>query len=289
LGITGMGMDKTIERLTTGLRINRSADDAAGLAITNALGADIRITAQGRRNAYDGIAYLAIADGVLEEVNTLLTRALELTEQARTGTINDTNRKALNLEFQNIIKGVCDIGNRTRFNAKSIFTRESIGVSVADFTMVSLKTGTFSNYGADCRPGHEKDIEIFRDITAQKADGTWINGPIVWMGEDSTIPGGNSILSVSAADDVRPLLYAGIQYISMMRASIGANQQQLNSVANTLGIEVENFTGAYSQIRDANIADEMISLTKFQILNQSGTNALAQANQAAQSVLQILR
>jgi len=287
LGITGMGMEKTIERLTTGLRINNSADDAAGLAISNRLGADIRITAQGRRNAYDGIAYLAVADGVLEEVNSLLTRALELTEQARTGTINDTNRKALNLEFQNIIKGVCDIGNRTRFNAKSIFVNKAIGVSVADFTMISLKTGTFSNYAADCRDGHEANIEIFSDITAQREDGTWVSGPIVWIGEG---PGpGHSILSVDDADKVRPLLYAGIQYISMMRASIGANQQQLNSIANTLGIEVENFTGAFSQIRDANIADEMVTLTKFQILNQSGTSALAQANQAAQSVLQILR
>jgi flagellin len=278
-----MGMQKTIQRLTTGLRINSAADDAAGLAISNSLGADIRIAGQGRRNAYDGIAYLQVADGVLEEVNSLMTRALELTEQARTGTINDTNRKALNLEFQNIIKGVCDIGNKTKFNGQSVFVSTKIGVSVADFTMISIKTGTFSNYNAICEDGNESGIEIFHNIPSG-------NGPIKWAPGDAAIPGvGHSILNPDKADQVRPLLYEGIQYISMMRASIGANQQQLTSVADSLGIQVENFTGAYSQIRDANIADEVINLTKFQILNQSGTSALGQANQAAQAVLQLLR
>jgi len=308
LGITGAGMEKTIERLTTGLRINRAADDAAGLAISNSLGADIRIAGQGRRNAYDGIAYLQVADGVLEEVNSLLTRALELTEQARTGTISDTNRKALNLEFQNIIKGICDIGNRTKFNGQEVFVSKTIGVSVADFTMISLKTGTFSQFGADCRDGHETNIRIFHEINAYKhEDGPgspsasphgWYKGPIIYDGGHGTLAfnapnsaatTGHNILTPEKADEVRPLLYAGIQYMSMMRASIGANQQQLTSVADSLGIQVENFTGAYAQIRDANIADEVINLTKFQILNQSGTSALGQANQAAQSVLQLLR
>jgi len=314
LGITGMGMEKTIERLTTGLRINRAADDAAGLAISNSLGADIRVSGQGRRNAYDGYAYLQVADGVLEEVNSLLTRALELTEQARTGTINDTNRKALNLEFQNIIKGICDIGNRTKFNGQEVFVSKTIGVSVADFTMISLKTGTFSQAGADCRDGHEFDagkprIQIFHEIEAYKQEdgpsgphGTSLHGlykgPIIYDGGHGTLAfnapnsaatTGHNILSPEKADEVRPLLYAGIQYMSMMRASIGANMQQLTSVADSLGIQVENFTGAYAQLRDANIADEVINLTKFQILNQSGTSALGQANQAAQSVLQLLR
>jgi len=307
LGITGMGLQKTIERLTTGLRINRAADDAAGLAISNSLGADIRIAGQGRRNAFDGISYLQVADGVLEEVNSLLTRALELTEQARTGTINTENRKALNLEFQNIILGICDIGNKTKFNGRSVFVpinKAKHGVSVADFTMISLKTGTFSNPSANME--NKTNINIFHLVKAAKTesgpagtvgDDYW--GPIMYdnnpagtynynnTGGPPTVP--HNILTPEKADEVRPLLYAGIQYMSMMRASIGANQQQLTSVANSLGIQVENFTDAYAQIRDANVADEVINLTKFQILNQSGTSALGQANQAAQSILQLLR
>ncbi|MDR1842067.1 MAG: hypothetical protein LBQ86_09145 [Holophagales bacterium] len=257
LGITGNGLTKTIERMTTGLRINRAADDAAGLAISNNLGADIRIAAQGRRNANDGIAYLQVADGVLEEVTSLLTRAAELTEQAKTGTISDTNRLALDLEFQRILTGMADIGLMTKFNGETIFTGAAKTVSVGDYSPISIHTHAFAG-----------------------------PSPMEVLGLTSPV---DSITSVSAATDVRPKLYAAIQSISMIRASIGANQQQLTSVAESLGIQVENFTSAYSQIRDANMADEVINLTKFQILNQSGTSALGQANQAAQSILQLLR
>ncbi|MCL1892801.1 MAG: flagellin [Holophagaceae bacterium] len=277
LGITGMGLEKTIERLTTGLRINRAADDAAGLAISNRLGADIRIAAQGRRNANDGISYLQVADGVLEEVNSLLTRALELTEQARTGTINDTNRQALNLEFQRIIDGIADIGLKTTFNGQTIFVTGTVGVSVADYSRIGIATGQF----AEPRPTNATPAVIFKTAI----DGS--DGPI--NGGQGIRAGIDTITSVDKADEIRKPLYDAIQSISMMRASIGANQQQLTSVAESLGIQVENFTNAYSQIRDANIADEVIALNKFQILNQSGTSALGQANQAAQAVLSLLR
>jgi flagellin len=261
LSITGTGLAKTIERLTTGRRINRAADDAAGLAISNNLGADIRIAAQGRRNAHDGIAYLQVADGVLEEVNTLLTRAIELTEQAKTGTISDTNREALDLEFQNIITSIADIGLNTKFNQQSVFNvATDPRVSVGDYTAISIFTGIINNTT------------------------TWSPNEALGL----TSPTDN-IRSISDATYIRPHLYSAINSVSLIRASIGANQQQLTSVAESLGIQVENFTAAYSQIRDANMADEVIALTKFQILNQSGTSALGQANQAAQLVLQLLR
>jgi len=261
LGITGRGLDKTIERMTTGLRINRAADDAAGLAISNKLGADIRIAGQGRRNANDGISYLQVADGVLEEVTSLLTRAMELTEQAKTGTISDSNRMALNLEFQNIIKSIADIGQRTMFNGATVFTDKNVSVSVGDYSAVSIRTGSYTDPYNDGK--HAFGLEA-----------------------DST---DDNILHISTATLVREKLSEALHSVSMIRASIGANQQQLNSVAESLGIQVENFTGAYSQIRDANMADEVINLTKFQILNQSGTSALGQANQAAQSILSLLR
>ncbi|MDR1842068.1 MAG: hypothetical protein LBQ86_09150 [Holophagales bacterium] len=253
---TGFGLQKTIERLTTGRRINRAADDAAGLAITNNLGADIRIAGQARRNAFDGISYLQVADGVLEEVTSLLTRAMELTEQAKTGTISDSNRAALNLEFQNIITGMADIGLKTKFNGETIYGGVDKYVSVGDYTEISIHAHKFA----------QSPTQVF-GLTA----------------------GTSNILTPSDAESVRSDLSEALQSISMMRASMGANQQQLTSVAESLGIQVENFTAAYSQIRDANIADEVINLTKFQILNQSGTSALGQANQAAQSVLSLLR
>jgi flagellin len=233
----------------------------------------------------------------LEEVNSLLTRALELTEQARTGTINDTNRKALNLEFQNILRGICDIGMHTKFNGQSVFVDDKIRVSVADFSMISIKTGSFANPDAEIEGMMNSDGSLFDDPDSDI---------IIFQGNPN-INGGNgirhwsvgtdpedkdtheNILDAVKASEVRPWLYEAIQQISMMRASIGANQQQLTSVADSLGIQTENFTAAYSQIRDANIADEVINLSKYQILTQSGTSALSNANQAAQLVLQLLR
>lgn len=255
LGITGVGLQKTIQRLTTGRRINTASDDAAGLAISNKLGADIRIAAQARRNANDGVSYLQVADSVLEEVTNLLTRASELSEQAKTGTISDSNRSALDSEFQNIIKTIADIGQNTKFNGAAVFGT-TLSVAVASFTAVSVAVGTI----------------------AASATQT--------LGLTATT---NSLSTAASASTAAGLILSALDSVSSVRATLGASQQQLTAVSNALGIQVENFTAAFSQIRDADIADEVVSLTKFQILSQSGTSALAQANQQSQSILALLR
>jgi flagellin len=257
LGITGMGMDKTLQRLTTGKRINFAADDAAGLAISNRLGADIRISIQARRNALDGVALLQVGDGILEEVTSLLTRASELTEQARTGTISSANREAIDIEWGKISSAIADLGAKTKFNGQSVFVNDPKYVSLADFTWQNFTVGTMVN-----------------NMSYAAGRGTATS---------------RNLLTASSATIMRAALVESLQSVSMQRASIGANMQNLWSYANTLGIQVENFTAAFSQIRDANIADEVINLTKFQILNQTGTSALGQSNQAAQSVIALLR
>jgi len=246
LGISGAGLEKTIQRLTTGKRINVAYDDAAGLAISNKLGADVRISTQARRNAQDGIAYLSVADGALDEVTSLLTRATELIEQSRTGTVSKSNRAALDLEFQVIKNAIANVGKNAKFNGASVFVSESLSVSVADYSKISFVVG--------------KMVAVTGNITSQ-----------------------------TDADLARAEIDGLIQSVSMQRASIGSNMQSLNTISNTLGIQIENFTAAFSQIRDANIADEVVTLTKFQILSQSGTSALSQSNQAAQSILGLLR
>jgi len=123
LGVSGQGLQQAIQRLTTGKRINRASDDAAGLAIANKLGADVRVAGQGRRNANDGISYLQVADGVLDEVTSLLTRAAELAQQAASGTSgadSGTGKTALDSEFQNIIKTIADIETKTTFNGAPV-------------------------------------------------------------------------------------------------------------------------------------------------------------------------
>lgn len=253
LGITNQGLNQTIQRLTTGKRINRASDDAAGLAISNKLGADVRIASQGRRNANDGISVLQTADGVLDEVTNLLTRASELAQQAQSSTSgldNSTGKKALDAEFQNIIKTIADIQNSTTFNGASVFNAASaLAVAVGGFTTVNVTVGTFHSLSA---------------TTDQLVSTTF---------------------AINAATDIGRAL----DNVSALRGTIGASQQQLTSVSNSLGIQVENFTAAYSQIRDANVADEVVNLSKFQIMNQAGTSALGQANQSSQSILALLR
>ena len=248
LGVTNAGLNKTIERLTTGKRINRASDDAAGLAISNQLGADVRIAAQGRRNANDGISYLQTADGVLDEVTSLLTRAAELAQQAQSSTSgadSGTGKTALNAEFQKIISTITDLNTNTKFNGTAVFG-STVSVAVGNFSTVSVAVGTITN-----------------------ATGT--------------------INTASNAATAATGIASALTAVSTLRGTIGAGQQQLQSVSNSLGIQVENFTAAYSQIRDADVADEVVNLSKFQILNQSGISALGQANQSSQSILALLR
>lgn len=256
LGITGKGLQSTIERLTTGRRINRASDDAAGLGISNKLGADIRIANQGKRNANDAISYLQVADGVLDEVTSLLTRASELAQQAKTGTISDSNRVNIDSEFQNIIKTIGDIGLNTKFNGAAVFTSAAVSISVGGYSNISVTVG---NLGASATAA--------LGLTAST----------------------NALTDTTKATASATLIDAAITSVSATRASLGANMQQLSAVSNSLGIASENFVAAQSQILDANIADEVVSLTKFQILNQSGTSALSKANQSSQQILALLQ
>jgi len=252
LGVSGAGLQKTIERLTTGRRINRASDDAAGLGISNKLGSDIRVAAQGKRNANDGTSFLQVADGVLDEVTNLLTRAAELSQQAQTGTISNTNRANIQAEFSNIMDTIQEIGNNTKFNGAKVFDTTTVNVAVAEFSAIAITAGTLG--AADLKAA-----------------------------------GSLSLATDTGAAAAATAITSAIEAVSGQRATIGANMQRLTATSNALGIQVENFTAAYSQIRDAEIADEVVNLTKFQILNQSGTSALSQANQAQQQILALLR
>ena len=247
LGATSKGLQATIERLTTGKRINKASDDAAGLAISNRLNADIKISNQAQRNANDGVSFLTVADGTLDEVTSLLTRASELAQQAKTGTITDSNRASLDSEFQNIVKTLTDIGTNTTFNGTAIFTSTAVNVSLGSFSAVNVSAGAMA-------------ASLSGDLTS-------------------------STNATTATGAIQTALDA----VSSQRASIGSNMQRLTSMSNILGTQVQNYTAAASQITDANVAQDVVALSKYQILNQSGVSALAQANTSAQTILALLR
>ena len=361
LQLTGVSLQRTIQRLTTGKRINQASDDAAGLGISNQLGADIRIAAQGKRNANDGISYLEVADGVLDEVTNLLTRGAELAQQAQTGTISGTNRVALDAEFQNILSTLIDVANNTTFNGASVFSASSLSIALGGFSSAVISVGTISSgttsvlglskadaqapagwvsdgaggfkpsgltafmdmgggeiYGWIDQDGDPNTVDdIGLDNWAQGLSG-WTQGsspsmwipPAGWTRTDTGAwdgggysamaavhftgfvpPGGGAgtgLSSASAAASAASAISSALTSVSNLRATIGAGQQQLSSVSNSLGIQVENFTSAFSQIRDADFSQEVVSLTKFQVLTQSGISALSQANQSSRSILSLI-
>jgi len=261
LNITGAGLAQTIQRLTTGKLINNASDDAAGLAIGSKLGADIQVAGQAQRNANDGVSYLQVADGALDQVTNLLTRATQLAQQAQTGTISNSNRTDLNAEFQNILSTLANIGQNTEFNGTSVFATASttpltLSVQAGDYGSLSVSIGSIST---------STSVALGMTLSTSNLNFT------------------------DSASSVATALQSALQSVSTMRASIGASEEQLNATSSILGVQVSNFTAAQSGIQDANIADEVVNLTKYQILNQSGTSALAKSNTAAQQILSLLQ
>jgi flagellin len=260
LSITGSDLSNTIQRLTTGKRINSASDDPAGLAIANKLGADIQISGQAQRNTNDGVSYLQVADGALDEVSNLLTRATQLAQQAQTGTISNSNRADLDAEFQNIITTITNIGQNTDFNGTSVFSTtggaQTLSVQAGTYGSISVSLGSIAN-------------------TTTSALGLTAST--------------QNLTTTTGASSVASLLATALESVSTMRASIGASEEQLNATSSILGIQVQNFTAAQSGIQDANIADEVVNLTKYQILQQSGTSALAKSNTSAQQILALLQ
>jgi flagellin len=263
LNATAVQMNKTLFKLSSGLRISTGADDAAGLSIANGLQAQVKALNQATRNANDGMSYLQVADGALAEVHNLLVRAVTLAEESANGTLSSTQRDSVELEFQQIQAEISRIGNDTTFNGTKIFGGTAVTIFVGD----TSSTSTIS----------------FTTQTLSKTnivDGSNANAKDLSSSSLSTATGASSALSA---------LNAAISNVSSQRAVLGAASNRLSAAVSVIASQSQNLQAAESQIRDANMAEEVASLTKWQILNQTGIASLAQANQAAQSVLSLFR
>lgn len=262
LNLNNVNLSRTLLRLSSGKRINSGADDAAGLQIADSLRANTAALDQAVRNASDGIGVLQIADGSLQEITNLLTRAVTLAEQAATETVDDTGRTSLDNEFNQIQAEIGRIAAQTNFNGYSIFTAGQgvdgqLDVFVGDATAASSISVTIDTIAA-------------ADIGG--ADLTSVD-----------------LTSTTNATGALTEIKSAIDGISNMRAAIGAGMNRLQSAVAVLQTQSQNTQAAESVIRDANFAAEVANLTKFQILSQSGMAALAQANSSSQGVLQLLR
>ncbi len=256
---TKLSLDKSLERLSSGYRINRAGDDAAGLAISENLRAQIRGLKQASRNAQDGVSLVQVAEGGLNEVSSILIRLRELAVQAASDTIGPVERQFLNVEYDQLVSEVDRIADGTEFNG----------------------TGLLSGTGAilDFQVGTRNDPNIDRlSFDASKADA---NTAALGINLTSVADKASAQNSLSAID-------SAIVSVSAMRADFGAIQNRLQSTINNVAVNVENLSAANSRVRDVDVAEETADLTRNNILLQAGTAVLAQANQSSNSALQLL-
>jgi flagellin len=246
-------LQTSIERLSTGKRINSAKDDAAGSAIASSLTSQIKGQTQAIRNANDGISLAQTADGALSEVTNILQRVRELSVQSASGTYSDDDRKNLQAEVTELQSQLTDIASKSNFNGVTLFG--------ASDTTVSIQTGSGSTDKVNLK------------ISA--LDLTGVTGANI-----STAAGATTALGA---------LDTALKAVNTTRASIGAGQARLESVVNNLTTNVSNLTDARSRVEDVDFSTETIALAKAQILSQASTALLAQANQTQQGVLSLLK
>jgi flagellin len=258
LSNTNQKLSGTMERLSSGLRINRAADDAAGLAVSEEMRTQIRGMKVASRNALDGVSLVQVADGALGGVNDMLQRVRDLAVQAANGTLTDQQRGNLDQEVQSVVAEMARVASDTEFNGIKILS----GSVATAASAVTLQVGA-----------NGSQVIAFTIATMTASD-LGISGVAVSTAASATA----AIASIDAA----------IRNVNSQRASMGAIQNRLEQTISRLDLTSENLQAAESRIRDADMASEMIDFTRNQILQQSGTAMLAQANQAPQSILRLL-
>lgn len=260
LGITTSGLQKSTEKLSSGYKINRAADDAAGLSISEKMRNQIRGLNKASDNAQDGISLVQTAEGALNEVHSMLQRMSELSVQAANGTNATADRESLNAEVKQLKTEIERVGSTTQFNKMDILK--------GDFSSSENKT---LQVGAN--QAQVITIEISA-LTAVVQDA---------LGDDLTI--GTAIAAQSSITKVQ----SAIQALSKTRSKLGALQNRLEHTVANLDNISENTQSAESRIRDTDMAEEMVQYSKNNILQQAGQSMLAQANQANQGVLSLLQ
>ncbi len=251
--------DKSLERLSSGNRIVRAGDDAAGLAISENLKAEIRGTRQASRNANDGISLIQTAEGSMNEISNILIRLRELSVQAASDTIGEEERKFSDLEFQNMVSEINRISSSTKFNGRQLLNGEG--------SDVEIQIGTSSN-------------KTYDSLAYQTSS---INATVDHLGL-----GGLTIGSKEEAQHNLDEVDKAINLVNGNRASLGALQNRLGSTISNLAIKDENLSAANSRVRDTDVALESAELMKTNILTQAGTSVLSQANTSKQMALRLL-
>lgn len=276
LGSVGNSLSKSSQRLSSGKKINSAADDAAGLAITEKMRAQIKGLDMASKNAEDAISLIQTAEGSMSEIESMLQRARELTVQAANDTNTDEDRQKIGDEITQLVEEIDNMAGRTEFNDKVLATgaydalagepelyfqigantNQSIGLNIGNMTVAGIFDGTEGNAANDL-------ANIATTIATPDTGGEAISAFV---------------------DDIDLM----ISYVSDERANLGAKQNRLDYTNNNLQVSSENLSAARSRIEDADMAKEMMNVTSSNVLQQAATAMLAQANQSTSQVVQLL-
>jgi len=256
--LNNIAQGKSSEKLASGFKVNRAADDAAGLSISEKMRTQIRALNQAQANAQDGISLVQTAEGAMNEISDMLSRMKELAVKAMNGTYNTSDLEAINSEFKALSSAIDSIAKSTTFNGITVLgstSNKPVNIQIGDKTIAAAQV----------------NISL-QNVAVEKL----------------SIKGGK-LSDATSASAAMANIDKDIGRINKARSAFGALQNQLEHTFNNLGATTENLQAAESRIRDTDMAKEMMNYTKLSILQNAATSMLAQANQAPQSVLQLLR
>ena len=265
---TGSKLSQSFNKLSSGYRINRGADDSAGLAIAESLKAQSRIAGQAIRNTNDGISTIAIADGALGEVANILSRLAELASQAANGTLSTSQRSVVSNEFVALSSEIERIAQVTEFNGIKLLSGTN---------SVTIQVGTGST--AASQIGYQNQLATLQGIGLGNTGGALVY----------SINGTTNDNAATAARMALDAVYAAIYSVGASRGILGGIESRLSTAIANLGVARENLVAAESRIRDVDVAEEAANLTRLNSLQSAGTAVLAQANQLPSLALQLLR
>lgn len=270
LKINAGDQQRSLEKLSSGYRINRAGDDAAGLAISEKMRSQIRGLNQASRNAQDGISLIQTAEGALNETHDILQRMRELTVQAANGTNQSADRSKISEEMQQLTSEIDRIADTTQFNGKNLLNGKLSGTSAAVFQI-----------GANSMQVMSMGIGKMNAVSLANAGDKTLASVSKLVGSTTT--------TAASISKFTTIIDNAISKVSSQRSKLGAVQNRLEHTIKNLDVASENLQASESRIRDVDMASEMSNFTKSNILNQAATAMLAQANQTPQSVLSLLK
>ncbi len=270
LNTNNNAVGKNLEKLSSGYKINRAGDDAAGLAISEKMRAQITGLETASKNAEDAVSLVQTAEGALTEVHSMLNRMVALATQSANATYNSTNRNSMNEEVLQLQSEIDRILSTTKFNGKELFTSNVAGTTLT-FQVSETSTGT---------------AQIGILLSGMSTTSLGVSSTQMSIGG---VNAGSDATDQNRARTAIDAINSAIDLVSQLRGTFGAVQNRLEHTINNLAVSTENISAAESRIRDVDMAKEMMAYTKNNILVQSAQAMLAQANQVPQSVLQLLQ